>query len=831
MLPVQEIFSRLGKQLTQGNAIVVAPPGAGKSTALPLFLLQQAAFQHCKIIMLQPRRIAARNIAYYLSQQLGEKVGQTVGYRVRGDNQTSANTRLEIVTEGILTRMLQAEPELPGVGLIIFDEFHERSIHADFSLALSLEVQQALRDNLRILVMSATLNAEAIASIMPTALLFESQGRTYPVDIQYRASSSRAPLVERVCDLVIQTFAEHDRDFLVFLPGAFEIRKATDILSRTLEDCVVLPLFSDLNKQHQQDALMPNKEGKRKIVLATNIAETSLTIEGIEVVVDSGIEKKAIFDLRRGITHLTSQKISQASATQRAGRAGRVMPGTCYRLWSAELHGRLAKQSVPEILQSDVSDLVLEAAVWGAPMAELALIDQPIAAQLSQAEERLTSLNVIDPNNRITDFGRQVHSLGGNANIAIMLLKSAELSVGHQSMACALGALLESKDPLPQAQSVEVTPRLNFLLKNKQHSMWLLIKQWHRKRNIQLAEWPLQDIAIVLAFGFPQWIAKHRSDGRFSLANGSGATLNIDDELLRHLANHSGGQGKQSWLAIGNMQLTDKQSDSALIRYAEPIRFDDLKTHFSDFFELREIVQWDEEKQRITASESQLFGGIVFSKKPLPKPTPLALAEVWQQQISKKGIQALPFDARSQQLIKRVGLLNEAASNEQANEFPDFSDAALLQNMDKWLLPFLAGKNTWQALSNLPFYQLLSQQLDYQQLKKLNSVLPESIAIPTGRNASIDYNDNGKAILSVRMQELYGMQQHPTLLNGKLAITCELLSPAQRPLQTTEDLVGFWQGSYRQIQKEMKGRYPRHFWPDDPANSPATASTKKRMQG
>lgn len=830
MLPIQEILKALALQLADGNAIVVAPPGAGKSTALPLFLLQQPAFQHSRIIMLQPRRIAARNIAYYLSEKLGEKVGKTVGYRVRGENVTSANTRLEIVTEGILTRMLQAKPDLPGVALIIFDEFHERSIHADFSLALSLEVQQALRDDLRILVMSATLNAQAISKIMPDANLLESKGRSYPVDIKYVASNPRIPVVDRVCELLIQTVSCHDKDFLVFLPGAYEIRKAAEILSRKLHDCVVLPLFSDLNKQHQQEALMPNKQGKRKIVLATNIAETSLTIEGIEVVIDSGIEKKAIFDLRRGITQLTSQKISQASATQRAGRAGRVMAGTCYRLWSKELHGRLAQQSTPEILQSDVSDLVLEAAIWGAPIADLALIDQPNSAQLSQGEEKLISLGVIEKSNKITEFGYQVHALGGNANIAIMLLKSAQLSLAHQSLACALAALLESKDPLPQAQTVEVTPRLTFLLKNKQHSIWLLIKQWHRKQNIQLVEWPLQDLAIVLAFGFPQWIAKHRSEGRFSLANGSGATLSINDQLLRHLGPQSLLQNNQCWLAVGHMQLTDKQKDSAVIRYAEPIKFEQMQAHFLAFFDDKEIVQWDEEKQRISAFESQFFGSISFSKKPLPKPSSVSLTEVWRQQILKKGIAAIPFDTRTKQLIKRVSLLNAAINiAEQDDAFPDFSDSALRQNIDQWLLPFLSGKTTWQAFVTLPFYQLLSQQMNYQQLKKLDSLLPESIVIPTGRKAGIDYNEDGRALLSVRMQELYGMQQHPTLLNGKLIITCELLSPAQRPLQTTDDLIGFWQGSYKQIQKEMKGRYPRHFWPDDPANSPATATIKKRM--
>lgn len=833
LLPIEDIFSELSQHISHHNVIVVAPPGAGKSTALPLYLLQQPALQGKKIIMLQPRRIAARNIAYYLAEQLGEHVGNTVGYRVRGENKTSADTRLEIVTEGVLTRMLQSSPELPDVGLIIFDEFHERSIHADFSLALSLEVQQVLREDIRVLVMSATLNAEAIQKIMPDAMILESVGRSFPVDIQYVATHSRVGLVESVCDTIIQKFPMHKKDFLVFLPGAYEIRKATELLSRRIPDCLVFPLFSDLNKQQQQAALMPSAQGKRKIVLATNIAETSLTIEGIEVVVDSGVEKKAIFDLRRGVTHLTSQKISQASATQRAGRAGRVMEGTCYRLWSKELHGRLASQSTPEILQSDVSDLVLEAALWGSPIADLALIDQPVEAQLAQAHEKLLKVKVIDPSQRITDFGREVHSLGGNANVAIMLLKSAQLSVAHLSMACALAGLLESKDPMVQAQTAEVTPRLRFLLKNKQHPIWLLIKQWHRKLGIRQCEWPLHDVAIVLGFGFVDWIAKHRSDGRFSLANGSGATINPEDELLRQVPNAS--PDKALWMVIANMQLTDKQSESALIRYAEPIHFTALKQHFPDFFSCEESVQWDEPKQRITASESVFFGRIAVSKKALPKPSAASLSKVWGQQLRKIGIQAFPFDERAQQLLKRVELLHlmsttSERSRESASEFPEFSDATLLARLDEWLLPFLQDKSTWQAFSGLPFYQLLSQQLDYSQSKLLDTLLPETLLIPTGRKARIQYNDEGQAVLSVRMQELYGMQQHPTVLNGKLAITCELLSPAQRPLQTTNDIIGFWQGSYQQIQKEMKGRYPRHFWPDEPDKAPATAHTKKRMQ-
>jgi len=810
------------QQLEVGNAVVVAPPGAGKSTALPLFLLQHARFKDCKIVMLQPRRIAARNIAEYLAQQLGENVGQTVGYRVRGESNVGQSTRLEIVTEGILTRMLQSSPELSGVGLIVFDEFHERSVHADFSLALSIEVQQALRKDLRLLVMSATLDAQNIARIMPDAMLLESKGKSYPVNVHYVGNKTKMTLINQVAQLVIAQFDNYRYDFLVFLPGVYEIRKLAALLSEKLSNAVVLPLFSDLKKEQQQMALSPDKQGRRKIVLATNIAETSLTIKGIEVVIDSGLERKAAFDLRRGITQLSIQKISQASATQRAGRAGRLMAGTCFRLWSKDIHDRLSAHSPPEILQVDVSNLVLEAAIWGAPVTELALLDHPSDAQLARATQTLGGLAAIDKAQQVTQLGRQVHLLGGDIHIAMMLLRSAALGPSHQSLACALAALLESKDPLPDKLSAELSLRLAFLLNNRHHSIWLLIKQWHRKLNILITQWPVHDTGLILAFGFPHWIAKHSEQGRFSLANGSGAVLNSQDNLMHVLQNNNTSHSLSSWLAIGHMQLIDK---NAVIRYAEPIDASLLKKYFGHLRYDKESVQWDADKHKITAFSADYFAAILVSKKALPNPSADALEQAWLTHIEKVGVYSLPFDKRSLQLSQRVSLFNVNTEP----PLPDFSETGLMATIEEWLLPYLRDKSTWQALSHLPFYQLLSQRLDYQQLTKLNACLPETILIPTGRYAAIEYNQNRKAILSVRVQELYGMTQHPTLLNGSLPITCELLSPANRPVQTTEDIVGFWNGSYVQIQKEMKGRYPRHYWPDDPANSQATSVTKKRM--
>ncbi|WP_158972293.1 ATP-dependent helicase HrpB [Paraglaciecola sp. L3A3] len=834
MLPVQHILSDLHAQLAVGDSIVVAPPGAGKSTCLPLSLLNLDIFANKKIILLQPRRIAARNIATYLAQQVNEPVGQTIGYRIRGEHKVSANTRLEIVTEGVLTRMLQNEPELPDVALVIFDEFHERSIHADFSLALCIEVQQALRDDLRLLVMSATLDVAAISQLLPEAKVFESLGRSYPVDIVYRPTHSSAAfantsIAESVSRLIIDIFAKHQKDGLVFLPGAAEINKAAQWLEQyfltqatethATEKPVIHRLYSDQAKNLQDAALLPDPDGKRKIVLATNIAETSLTIDGIEWVVDSGIEKTAIYHLNRGVTHLQNRKISQASAVQRAGRAGRLAPGTCYRLWSKEQQDRLAPQSTAEILQSDMSSFILESAVWGAEVKELNLIDYPSDAQLAQGQHFLNQLDLFDSKQNLTSLGRQVHALGCNASIAVMLLKSEAIGVNHLSLACALAALFENKDPIPrnisQTVGAEISVRLHYLLKQKNHAIWQSIRQWHRKFAIQLTDWPFTDVAILVGFAYPQWLAKQRSGESYQLANGAGATLRREDALL-----------EQKWLAIGLMQTSDKQQGNAQIRFAESISLAQIEQHFSSLMSETQVLEWDDTQQKITAHKRKVLGKIVVYRQPMAKPSAEQIENMWQQVITKKGISALPFDEDTWQLIYRVRL---ATKLNPELKLADFSEQGLLNSIEQWLLPYLSTKTSWQQLTQCQFSQQLKSQLDYQQQQTLDKFLPEKISLPSGRSGRLIYTEHDKIVLSVRIQEMYGMLEHPVVCQGRIAITIELLSPAQRPIQTTQDLPGFWLGSYKQVQKEMKGRYPRHFWPDSPATSPATTTTKKRM--
>ena len=827
MLPVEHILPALHKQLISGDAIVVAPPGAGKSTCLPLSLLKLNVFKDKKIILLQPRRIAVRTIASYLASQLGESVGHTIGYRIRGEVKVTVNTRLEIVTEGILTRMLQNQPDLPDVGLVIFDEFHERSVHADFSLALCIEVQQALREDLRLLVMSATLDVSALSALLPAAKLLESQGKSYPVETIYHPDNSSLHLFEKVSRLVIQVFPKHQHDCLVFLPGAADINKAAQRLSQHFlsageDEVEVVKLFSELSKNEQQQALMPHPQGKRKIVLATNIAETSLTIEGIEVVIDSGIEKKAIFQLNRGITHLQSQKISQASATQRAGRAGRLTAGTCYRLWSKEQHSRLAQQITPEIMHSDMSSFILESAIWGSDVSALALQDHPSDAQLSQGFALLKQLELLDDNQKLTALGRKAHGLGCHPSIAVMLLKSAKMSSEHLSMGCAIAALIENKDPMGKtANGASLAARLHFVLQQKHHVIWQAIRQWHSKLACRLLVWPTEDTAILVGYAYPQWLAKQRKDERYQLVNGSGAILYQDDALTTH-----------PWLAVANMQTSDKHQDNAQIRYAESLTLLQLEQHFEHLIEKKERVDWDPENQRIVSEMQKILGKIIIHKQPIKRPSKQHILSIWRDVIHAKGMADMPFNDEAQQLIYRVQLAASFAgvpSFSAFHAFPDFTGSGLLNSIDSWLMPYLSNILTWQQFTQCHFLQQLLNELDFAQQKNLNKQLPKRLILPSGSSAQLTYTSSNSVVLSVRMTELYGLQRHPTVAQQRVPITVELLSPAGRPIQTTQDLPRFWQGSYKEVQKEMKGRYPRHFWPDDPANAQATTRTKKRM--
>ncbi|MFC3122252.1 ATP-dependent helicase HrpB [Agaribacter flavus] len=826
-LPIEAILADLSASIRESDVILVAPPGAGKSSCLPLYLLKSSQFQSKKIVMLQPRRIAARHIAHYLSAQLREPVGQTVGYRIRGESKVSASTRLEIVTEGVLVRMLQAQADLDGVGLVIFDEFHERSIHADFSLALCIEVQQALRDDLRLLVMSATLDQGNVKTLLPKAKELSSKGRQFPIDVvycddKYFSGKARTSFLERMSSVIIGALSKHCGDVLVFLPGISEINKLYGLLTEQIQDdtAVVLhKLYSDLSANAQQLALTRDTMGRRKIVLATNIAETSLTIEGINVVVDSGIEKVAIYHLNRGITHLQSQATSQASATQRTGRAGRLQAGTCYRMWSQDKQARLRKHSEPEIKHTDISGLMLEAAVWGTDLESLCLLDYPSKAQVEESRLRLEKLGIFDSCTKLTPLGKQVHEINGQVNLAIMLLKARTIGQAHLSLACAIAALVENKDPLSRDRGADIYLRLSYCLSQK-HSkgaslIWHHIKQWHKKMSCSLCDWPLDDLGVLVAFAFPQWIARQHSEHRYLLANGSGAEIDFTDSLLSN-----------RWLAVASMQSSDKKRDNARILYAASLSEQQIKTHFEHLVSQTEICNWSESKQRIEVQLHKKLGEITFATQALQKPTEEKLIDVWRKLMLSKGLESLPMSNRAWQLIYRIQL---ARTVDAKLALPDFSVASLIASIDTWLLPFLGTITRWSELHKIDFYQLLKNQITWQQEQTLMTICPEELLLPSSRLHQLDYRADGSVFLSVRMGELYGLDTHPSVAYNTKPITIELLSPAQRPIQVTQDLNGFWKGSYQSVQKDMKSQYPKHYWPDNPALAKATMTTKKKM--
>jgi ATP-dependent helicase HrpB len=623
-------------------------------------------------------------------------------------------------------------------------------------------------------------------------------------------------LFEKISRLVIQVFPKHQHDCLVFLPGADDINKAAERLSQHFANEVeVLKLFSELSKNEQQRALLPHPAGKRKIVVATNIAETSLTIEGIELVIDSGVEKRAVFQLNRGISHLQTQKISKASATQRAGRAGRLGPGTCYRLWSEEQHGRLMGQSPAEILQTDISGFVLESAVWGTPIHNLALISQPTEGQLSQAYEYLAQLALLDSKQRITPQGSKAHKLGCQAGVANMIQKSITLSAGHLSLACALAALLENKDPLGFKYGAQLSLRIELLQKQPSHSIWHAIRYWHKRLGCSISAWPIEDIGLLLVAGFPQWVGYRSHSQRYLLANGSGVHLNSDDPLALN-----------QWIIVASMLSTDRVQGDIKVVLAEPLSSGQLDASFNKEIAWHTAVQWDENKQLVTAEQQQKLGHIVIAKRNLPKAKLDELSVVWRQVITDKGVMNLPFGEQALQLIYRIRLAKKMLPN---FSWPDVTEQGLLSRLDDWLVPYLSEVYSWQQLSKLSFVKIINADMEWSSQTKLNEFLPQSVKVPSGNHIKLTYYQTDQAKLSVRIQEVYGLTDTLKVANDQIVLQMELLSPAGRPIQTTQDLAGFWQGSYKAVQKEMKGRYQKHFWPDDPATAIATTRSKKKM--
>lgn len=880
-LPAYELVLPLQGAVAANNVIIGAPPGAGKSTVLPLSLLQSSL--QGKILLMQPRRVVVRNLADYLARQLNENVGETVGYRIKGESKTSSATRLEIITEGVLTRMIQQDPELAGIAAIVFDEFHERSIHSDCGLALALEVQSGLRDDLRIIIMSATLDIAPLQSllnafsVLPVENL-NTQGRVFPVDIRYTQDVQAHELVPKTCNIIKQAVAEHDGDILVFLPGRGSINAVAREIKGLAEtaDMTVHMLYGALSKSVQQAAIAPDPQGRRKIILSTNIAETSLTIEGVTVVIDSLWENSAQYHPSSDITSLTQQRISQASAIQRAGRAGRVKAGTCYRLCSKSSFERLAKHNAAQIEKEDLSSFLLDTLAWGSSPDTLALLTKPTQAQLQVAQQKLQRVNAISQAN-ITPYGRALAQLPCQPHLAHLLLTvkqgidglhadvndalchAAPFVVALSESNISVGGATNVMDALLNANSStrsQLTQQATRYARYVQNNDG---KEQRFKLDINGLDEHALGLCVAIAFplqvgyrrnssgqsGESPNVSKHVVGGatrngksqanliEYKLASGKGAELTTSGSPLGFSESEN---GDGPWLAVLDGQLI---KSTVAIRLAQPVPESWLRLAFPDAFSEKRSVILNSDTGVMEARVSTGFYEITLNSTPVSGQEKSrekafwddALCNAWFAHLDALPLSSWPLSDADWQWWRRVemaGKLN--LPQDKAFDEPDpwpSSLSDLVHKAKDSLAPVLKSCKSIKNLKQLPWKTALNNGLSWPQQDALATLLPTHVTIPTGREASLDYRENGDVVLSVKMPELYSQSAPLTIAGGRVTVVCELLSPAGRPLQTTSDLAAFWRGSYKEIQKEMKGRYPKHFWPDDPANAVPTSKTKK----
>lgn len=811
MLPVAQICPALIQSLKQHNKVILsAPPGAGKSTYLPLYLLKHADFAGKTILLLEPRRLAAKSIASYLASQLNEAVGQQVGYQIRHEKSHSKNTRLLIVTEGVLIRKIQQDPELSGIDLIIFDEFHERSLQADLALALALEVQQ-LNSDLQLLIMSATLDQQKLALALDAPVLC-SEGRSYPVDIVYQAPSSE-PVWLQSARVSLQASLKHQGSILTFLPGQREIHQARDWLMEQNKDSQldIYALSGALTLAEQQQAIAPSPQGRRKLVLTTNIAETSLTIEGIEVVVDSGLCRQAVYHPKHGLTRLDTVAISQAAATQRAGRAGRLSAGVCYRLDSAELWQRRSAFTPAAILQSDLTSLLLEISAWGCSAEQLFWLDQPPAPHLKSAAWVLLQLKAINEKGQITDFGRQLVATGTEPRLAALLLHGKELEQqGEQGaawLAVVLATLLENPNRSREQD-------IDQLLQQPLYGVLLQqAKQLAQQNQIKASHYLPQHLsAVLLSRAFPDRIAVMRGKG-YLLTNGAGASLFPDSALA----------GAEV-LVICDLHFGQSVQVSLAARWTMVELIQEWKADL----QLQQYFAFDSQQGRFIAEQRLILGSCIVERKPLAsKLTEPQQQQAWLNWLNQQGLKHLPWTEKALQLRYRVQLMQRYMPE---HRLPQMDDQALCADAEVWLAPAIGRFTKLNDFNKLDLYTLLWQRLTYQQQQLLNLSMPDSWRSATGSMIPVHYSDEGEAILSIRIQEMFGQLETPAVAEGRLAMKIHLLSPGRQPLQVTQDLASFWANSYQHVKKEMKGRYPKHYWPDNPAEAMPTNKTKKAMQ-
>ena len=841
-LPIDDFLPEISQLLTNQNTLVLqADPGAGKSTRVPLSLLKANITPGKKIVMLEPRRLAAKSIATYLAGQLGEKVGQSVGYQVKNDNTCSKTTTLEIVTEGILTRRIQHDPELTDIGLIIFDEFHERSIHADLSLTLSLEIQQALRDDLKILVMSATIDTEAVSEFLSDAPVVICPGRVFPVETSYLprpiVASGRYSYLEPLKKVAATAFRENQGDILVFLPGKAEINKAIETLAPDYRDLdvLLLPLYGELSADKQEQAIMPDPKGRRKLVFTTNVAETSLTIEGIRCVIDTGLSKRSLYDPSSGMTRLVSCMVSKASAEQRKGRAGRLSEGSCYRLWTQSQHQQLADYYEEEIKVVDLASLVLELAMWGVKTPdELSWLTPPPDAHFQQAKNLLTEVGLLDEDGAITHTGQQGISLGIEPRFAKMLVQGKKWQ--QLTLACDLAALLSERDIFTSGQGADLNARLIALQDyrrergkaREQHPLAAFAaeqalqnsRNWQRKLSTEKADKQAQPYSLadiheysgqLLALAYPDRIGKRRPGhaANFQLANGKGAMLFDDDPLA-----------EEAYLVAPQV---DGQKTQGRIYLAAPVSLEAVKALFADQLKEKSQYSFDREKNKISGTVELKLGALVLSRQAIIKPDKAALEACLLAAVRETKLALLPWDKSSLSWLDRARWLAQYDSS-----FEAFTEQNLLEQLSYWLGPYLSGVTSVAELKKINLLSVLKQILEWDKQAELEQQAPEYYLTPSDKKVMITYSQQHNPKVSVVLQEVFGELASPMLAWGKAPLCFELLSPAKRPIQVTSDLHHFWQNSYFDVAKDMRGRYPKHRWPEQPLLEKAGRSIKPR---
>ncbi|WP_454836250.1 ATP-dependent helicase HrpB [Pseudomonas lini] len=834
-LPIDEVLPALREALaTRHEAVLEAPPGAGKTTRVPLALLDEPWLAGQTILMLEPRRLAARAAAERLASELGEKVGETVGYRIRLDSKVGPNTRIEVVTEGILTRRLQDDPALEGVGLLIFDEFHERSLDADLALALSLNGRELFRDDqpLKILLMSATLEGERLAGLLDDAPILRSEGRMYPVAMRWGRPFQPGEFIEpRLVQTILEALNDETGSVLVFLPGQAEIRRVHQQLADALGEStqvLLCPLHGELDLAAQRAAIDPPPAGKRKVVLATNIAETSLTINGVRVVIDAGLARVPRFDPGSGMTRLDTQRISKASATQRAGRAGRLEPGVCYRLWSQDQHEQLAAYASAEILSADLAGLALQLGRWGVTPGQLVWLDIPPTAAYAQAQDLLERLGALE-GEALTRHGQAMAELPAHPRIAHLLLRGQAL--GLADMACDVAALLGERDILRGA-GADLHSRLVLLSGEERAARGAqggvqrarqLARQYRGYLRGKASE-PVSDpehpcwLGALLALAYPDRVAQQRRAGgaEYRLANGRAALFAEADSLM-----------KQPWLVIADLGSRQGQREERIYLATDfdPALFDSV---LAEQVRCVDQLDWDEREGVLRAERQRKVGELILGREPLTGLDESARSQALVNLVRRKGLELLPWTPELRQWQARVALLRQLdLAGKGVSEWPDVSDAALLKSLEHWLMPYLGKVSRLSHFAHLDLSSIVHNLLPWPLPQRLDELAPHHLSVPSGSSIRLDYSEQ-PPILAVRLQELFGLAETPRIAGGRQVVKLHLLSPARRPVQVTQDLANFWRSTYAEVKKDLKGRYPKHYWPDDPLVAEATARAKPR---